>query len=54
VCTQAENIGLAQREAGMKIPVMEYVEQLKFGLAEAVFEWSRGMVSNCITILSRF
>ncbi|XP_064649760.1 superkiller complex protein 2-like [Lineus longissimus] len=51
ICAQAENIGVAQRDAGLKIPVREYVDQLKFGLTEAVFEWSRGMPFSDITNL---
>ncbi len=48
----AHIIGEAQRECGMKQPVLEYVEQFNFGLTEVVYEWARGMPFSNITALT--
>ena len=42
---KADQIGLLQKEVGMKVPVGDYRETFHFGLMEVVFEWARGMVS---------
>lgn len=38
-------IGQIQKEAGMTMPVEDFVEKYHFGLVEVVFEWARGMVN---------
>ncbi|XP_068106450.1 superkiller complex protein 2 [Hyperolius riggenbachi] len=39
----AERIALIQRECGLRESVEDFVAQYKFGLAEVVYEWARGM-----------
>ncbi|XP_059165640.1 superkiller complex protein 2-like [Physella acuta] len=52
ILKKAEMIGQIQKEAGMTMPVEDFVEQYHFGLVEVVFEWARGMPFSNITTLT--
>ena len=40
----AGKVGAVQVACRVPVPEDEYVGRLKFGLAEVVYEWARGMV----------
>ena len=48
----ARMIGGVQIECGMREAVEEFVETLKFGLAEVVYEWAKGTSFKDITSLT--
>ena len=40
----ARQIGELQKQCGLRIPVEDFVDELKFGLVEVVFEWAKQKV----------
>ncbi|XP_072890914.1 superkiller complex protein 2 [Hemitrygon akajei] len=48
----AERIATLQRECGLRESVEDFVDQLKFGLVEVVYEWARGLPFAEITTLT--
>ncbi|XP_076346789.1 superkiller complex helicase subunit twister isoform X1 [Tachypleus tridentatus] len=48
----AERIGHTQIECGLLEPVMDFVDQYKFGLTEVVYEWAQGTPFAKITDLT--
>lgn len=40
----ATRIALCEREHGIDTSVEDYLNELKFGLVEVVYEWAKGMV----------
>ncbi|KNC79001.1 hypothetical protein SARC_08590 [Sphaeroforma arctica JP610] len=52
IIKMATLIGETQMECGMTEPVDTYLETLKFGLVEVVYEWARGMPFAEITNLT--
>lgn len=48
----ARMIGAMQIECGMREAVEDYVEILKFGLVEVVYEWAKGTSFKDITNLT--
>ncbi|RKP04550.1 DEAD/DEAH box RNA helicase [Thamnocephalis sphaerospora] len=48
----AERVADAQAQCGLPVQPEDYARMFKFGLAEAVFEWARGMPFKQITELT--
>ena len=48
----ARMIGSVQIECGMREAVEDFVETLKFGLVEVVYEWAKGTSFKDITCLT--
>jgi antiviral helicase SKI2 len=40
----ATKLGTLQKDCGLKEPVLQFVEQFRFGLVEVVYEWAKGKV----------
>ncbi|KAI8903183.1 NUC185 domain-containing protein [Gorgonomyces haynaldii] len=49
---KAQEIALIQRECGLDIVVQDYINSLKLGLVEVVYEWARGLEFKKITDLT--
>ncbi|XP_077986520.1 superkiller complex protein 2-like [Glandiceps talaboti] len=52
IVSVATHIGELQVQCGLRIPVGDFVEQLRFGLTEVVYEWARKMPFSEITDLT--
>lgn len=44
ILTYARKVAQIQADCGLQISVEDYVNGLKFGLVEVVYEWARGLV----------
>ncbi|XP_078603715.1 superkiller complex protein 2-like [Branchiostoma floridae x Branchiostoma japonicum] len=52
IIAMATRLAELQRECGVNVQVEDCVEELKFGLVEAVFQWAQGMPFSKITELT--
>ncbi|XP_019620739.1 PREDICTED: helicase SKI2W-like [Branchiostoma belcheri] len=52
IIAMATRLAELQRECGVNVQVEDCVEELKFGLTEAVFQWANGMPFSKITELT--
>lgn len=53
VLTYARKVAQIQADCGLPISVEDYINGLKFGLVEVVYEWARGLVSFYSTIKTK-